>query len=191
MAARARSRSTAQHSITIRSPRSRSLSLVAIRSTMRFPYTLPRRIIAPVVSMFSTSLVAVPAFRRVEPVSASGPTLGRITTSHVAVSCAGGSEQESSAVRAPSVWARVNALRTNGVVPLAAIPTTTSRGVTAAVSMAAAPALTSSSAPSMERTSALGPPAMIPTTVSGGVPNVGGHSDASSTPRRPEVPAPT
>ena len=32
---------------------------------------------------------------------------------------------------------------------------------------------------------------MIPTTISGGVPNVGGHSAASSTPSRPLVPAPT
>ena len=31
---------------------------------------------------------------------------------------------------------------------------------------------------------------MIPCTSSGGTPNVGGHSDASSTPSRPEVPVP-
>ena len=31
---------------------------------------------------------------------------------------------------------------------------------------------------------------MMPTTISGGVPKVGGHSAASSTPRRPLVPAP-
>ena len=34
-----------------------------------------------------------------------------------------------------------------------------------------------------------GPPAMMPRTRAGGVPNVGGHSAASSTPRRPLVPA--
>ena len=34
------------------------------------------------------------------------------------------------------------------------------------------------------------PPAISPTTFSGGVPNVGGHSDASRTPNRPLVPAP-
>ena len=32
---------------------------------------------------------------------------------------------------------------------------------------------------------------MMPTTISGGVPKVGGHSAASSTPSRPLVPAPT
>lgn len=33
-------------------------------------------------------------------------------------------------------------------------------------------------------------PAMSPTIRSGDTPNVGGHSDASSTPKRPLVPAP-
>ena len=42
----------------------------------------------------------------------------------------------------------------------------------------------------MERVRAWYPPAMIPTTISGGVLNVGGHSLASRTPKRPEVPAP-
>ena len=41
------------------------------------------------------------------------------------------------------------------------------------------------------RVSAGDPPAMMPTTISGSVPNVGGHSVASSTPSRPLVPAPT
>ena len=106
------------------------------------------RIIAPVEMVLSTSFVAVPAFIRVEPVSASGPTLGRMTTSQVSASCLGGSEQETSTVFAPIVWARDRAARTNGVVPLAAMPTTTSRGVTCASSIAAIPAFTSSSAPS-------------------------------------------
>ena len=34
------------------------------------------------------------------------------------------------------------------------------------------------------------PPAIIPTTRLGSVPKVGGHSDASTTPSRPLVPAP-
>ena len=34
------------------------------------------------------------------------------------------------------------------------------------------------------------PPAISPTTSPGGVLKVGGHSEASSTPSRPEVPAP-
>src|SRR6266704_820463 len=45
---RAATRFTPQHSITMRSPRSRSLSLTAIRSTIRLPYARPSRIIAPV-----------------------------------------------------------------------------------------------------------------------------------------------
>ena len=47
-----------------------------------------------------------------------------------------------------------SAARTNGVVPLAAMPTTTSLGPTRRASISPSPALTSSSAPSIERTSA-------------------------------------
>ncbi len=126
IAARARARSAPAHSITIRSPRSRSLSLVAITSTIRLPYTLPSRIMAPVVMALRTSLVAVPAFMRVDPVTASGPTLGRITTSQASASWRGGSVQDSKPVVAPSDLARPSAARTNGVVPLAAIPSTKS-----------------------------------------------------------------
>jgi hypothetical protein len=88
-------------------------------------------------------------------------------------------------------WARPSAARTYGVVPLAAMPTTTSFPPTRRSSMALTPAFTSSSAPSTERTRAVAPPAITAITISGGVPNVGGHSAASSTPRRPLVPAPT
>ena len=38
---------------------------------------------------------------------------------------------------------------------------------------------------------ASGPPAMMRDDLVGGVPNVGGHSEASSTPMRPDEPAPT
>ena len=55
--------------------------MVARRSTIRLPNVLPSRTIAPVLSMFSTSLVAVPAFSRVEPLSTSGPTTGVIARS--------------------------------------------------------------------------------------------------------------
>jgi hypothetical protein len=58
-------------------------------------------------------------------------------------------------------------------------------------SIAAAPSSGWSSAPSMARVSASSPPAMTPCTISGSVPKVGGISEASSTPSRPEVPAPT
>src|SRR5437879_1931557 len=146
---------------------------------------------APVVVVFSTRFVAGAAFMRVDPVSTSGPTLGRISTSQVPVSSCGGSEQDTRPVTAPSVCARDSAARTNGVVPLAAMPRTKSRGSTRSRSIAAAPASTSSSAPSWLFTSAGRPPAMTPTTSSGGVPKVGGHSLASSRPRRPDAPAPT
>ncbi|HAU95330.1 MAG TPA: hypothetical protein DCX33_05230 [Serratia marcescens] len=57
--------------------------------------------IAPVDSMLSTSFCAVPDFRRVEPVSASGPTTGEIAT---CASCAIGESglQEMAAVGQPS-----------------------------------------------------------------------------------------
>ena len=44
--------------------------------------------------------------------------------------------------------------------------------------------------PSFARNIASFPPAIIPTTISGSVPKVGGHSEASKTPSRPLVPAP-
>ena len=71
------------------------------------------------------------------------------------------------------------------------MPTTTSRAETSSASRSAAPWSGSSSAPSTARVRAEWPPAIRPTTISGGVLNVGGHSEASSTPSRPEVPAPT
>ncbi len=121
---------------------------------MRLPYARPSRIIAPVESVLRTSFVAVPAFMRVDPVRASGPTFGSTRTSHVSTSTRGGSEHETSPVAAPMVCARDRAARTNGVVPLAAMPRTKSVGVTRAWSIAAIPAFTSSSAPSLLFTSA-------------------------------------
>src|SRR2546426_825518 len=94
---------------------------------------------APVVNVLSTSLVAVPALRRVEPVSTSGPAMGLMMTSHVSANTLGGVEH----VTRIAQTLGASAARTYGEVPLAAIPTTTSRFVTAAVSIAAAPALTS------------------------------------------------
>ena len=47
-------------------------------------------IIAIVVNILSTILVAVPAFMRVEPVTTSGPTSGAITTSCVCSSSSDG-----------------------------------------------------------------------------------------------------
>ena len=48
----------------------------------------------------------------------------------------------------------------------------------------------SSSAPSIDFFRALSPPAIMPVNRSGEAENVGGISDASKTPSRPEVPAP-
>ena len=77
----ASSRLTPVTVITVRRLRSTSFSLVAMRSTIMFSYTLPTRTKAAVVIMFSTSFCAVPDFMRVEPMSASGPTSGQIATS--------------------------------------------------------------------------------------------------------------
>ena len=191
MTRRASPRVTPVASMTTRSPRSTSFSLNAIMSTIKFPKVLPSRIIVPVEMVLRTNFVAVPAFNRVEPVRASGPACTAITKSHRSARSSGGWAQVSSPVAAPTSWARLRAAHTYGVVPLAAMPNTKSFGPTEWSSMAAVPAATSSSAPSWDRVNAAGPPAITPTTISGGVPNVGGHSVASKTPSRPLVPAPT
>jgi hypothetical protein len=191
MALRAAERSTPAASMTMRWLRSTSLSFQALRSTIRLPYVFPSRIMAPVVSVFNTSFVAVPAFIRVDPVTISGPTRTVMQMSQLSRSSRGGSEHDRNTVRAPSTWARARAAPTYGVVPLAAMPTTTSFLPTPREFTSRSPAPVSSSAPSMDLTRAAGPPAISPTTISGGVPKVGGHSAASSTPSRPLVPAPT
>ncbi len=61
-------------SITIRVPRSMSFTLLSCISTMRFPFTRPKRIITDVEIIFSISFCAVPDFIRVIPVTNSGPT---------------------------------------------------------------------------------------------------------------------
>ena len=81
---------------------------------------------APVVIMLSTSLVAVPAFMRVEPVTTSGPVSGSTMMSARSRISAGGGEQATSAVLAPTPRAYASACRTYGVVPEAAIPMTKS-----------------------------------------------------------------
>src|SRR6267142_1261288 len=76
-----------------------------------------------VVSVLSTSLVAVPALSRVEPARTSGPGAGAMTTFaltprarlHVTIT-----------VRAPARRAAASPPRTNRVTPLADTPTTTS-----------------------------------------------------------------
>ena len=70
---RASSSSTPAAVDTMEMARRTSFSLVGITSTIRLPYTLPRRIMAPVEIMLSTIFSAVPLFMRVEPVMTSGP----------------------------------------------------------------------------------------------------------------------
>src|ERR1043166_6782149 len=60
----------------MRVARSRNFTFAGTTSTIRLLVTLPSRTMASVDSVFKMSLVAVPAFRRVEPVRISGPTLG-------------------------------------------------------------------------------------------------------------------
>lgn len=79
---------------------------------MKWPQVLPSRIMAPVVSVLSTSLVAVPAFMRVEPVTASGPTRTVMQRSQVSRMRGGGSDMETRMVLAPRAWARPRAART-------------------------------------------------------------------------------
>jgi hypothetical protein len=86
---------------------------------------LPTLIIEMVVSMFSTILVAVPAFRRVEPAMISGPTAGAICRSTKFCSSEPG-QHVTKMIRARALRARVSAPRTNGVIPLAETPMTTS-----------------------------------------------------------------
>src|ERR1051326_1528908 len=188
--ARAVLKSTSVNSATMRAARSRNFALVVFRSIIKLPRTLPSLTIAPVLMMFSATFVAVPAFKRVEPVKISGPTARSIPrwTSTLSSRAA---LQVSKIVFAPNDFARRSAPSTNGVRPLAVIPTTTSASLTPRRSIASAPLLVSSSAPSTLRWSAVAPPAIMPCTNSGEAPNVGGISLASSTPRRPLVPAPT
>ncbi len=75
--------------------------------------------------MFSTILVAVPALSRVEPAMTSGPTAGAIVRSTKVWSSVPG-KQVTKMIRAPAWRARVRPPRTNGVMPLADTPTTTS-----------------------------------------------------------------
>ena len=68
--------------------RSRNFLFIGSRSIIKFPWTRPSRTIAPVLMMLSTILVAVPAFRRVEPATISGPVLRLINRSKSVVEAA-------------------------------------------------------------------------------------------------------
>src|SRR5712691_5514897 len=166
-------------SSTIRRTRPRSFSFAGETSTIRFPYVLPRRIIATVESVLSTSFCAVPAFRRVEPASSSGPTTIVIARSQSAASSESGAET-TQAVNARAAAAARAAPRTNGVRPPALTRTTTSSARTSRAA-ASRPAPSSSSAAS----------ALAATASTASLENVARHSAASASARRPEVPAPT
>lgn len=160
--------------------------------TIRFPKVRPDRTITPVESIFSTSLVAVPAFMRVLPVSTSGPVAGVIAIS-AACARADPGTQLNPTVSAPKLFAYSIAPSTYGVRPLAAMPTRVS-GLPSSANPAAArsraPSSGESSECSLDSRSAESPPAINPWTNSAGTEKVGGHSLASSTPSRPLVPAP-
>jgi hypothetical protein len=94
--------------------------------------------IAPVVSMLSTSFVAVPAFSLVEPAITSAPTAGEMVMSTNVCSSVAGS-QVTKMMRDPALRAPVNAPRTNWVMPLADTPMTTSLLVGAKRVMARTP----------------------------------------------------
>jgi hypothetical protein len=142
---------------------------------------------AAVVMALRAALVAEAALRRVDPVSTSGPVGMAITTSAIARRPGRGA-QVTSTVRRPRARAVSRPPRTNGVTELAEIPMRTSP--VRSLSASARPSSSRSSAPSTARNTASSPPAMTARMRSGSVPNVGGHSAASSTPRRPLVPAP-
>jgi hypothetical protein len=67
---------------------------------------------APVVIMLSTSFVAVPDLRRVDPVTTSGPTTGTMARSMSRPSSSAGGEFATSAVLAPMIRACAMAPRT-------------------------------------------------------------------------------
>src|SRR6266851_202625 len=177
-------------SARIRSARSASFSFVSIMSIIKFSYTCPSRAITAVLSMLSAIFCDVPAFSRVDPVNTSGPTSGAIT---IFASRPTGIRKfdVTATVVAPRFRAYFSAPTTYGVVPLAAIPTTTSRRVNFFARKSRSPLPSESSAPSTALVIARLPPAINATTSFGEVPNVGGHSAASSTPIRPLDPAPT
>jgi hypothetical protein len=127
-AARARGHGTSSATSPI--PRSSSLAFPRVStSTIRLPWTFPRRVIASVVIAFRTIFVAVPALRRVLPAITSGPVSTRIDTSASSGTSSAGTHARK-IVAAPTERAYARAPCTNGVVPPAAMPSTTSSGPT-------------------------------------------------------------
>src|ERR1700692_159962 len=140
--------------------------------------------------MLRTIFCEVPDFRRVDPVSISGPTSVAISTS---ATLATGVLRFTviAMVAAPVFDAKRNAPSTYGVVPLAQIPATTSLRVNLIFRRSRSAFAGEYSAPSTARVIAGLPPAIKARPNLGHVPNVGVHSAASSTATRPLEPAPT
>ena len=172
----------------IRVPRSTSFWLLSCMSTILLPLTWPRRIITAVDIMLSMSLEAVPDFILVEPVTNSGPTTATIGISQISAAFAP-SLQVMHEVSMPALRAPLMAPKIYGAPPEALMPTSVSDGVGLKASRSFQPRSASSSAPSTAVRMAVSPPAIIPMNFPL-TPYVGRISDASTIPRRPEVPAP-
>ena len=141
------------------------------------------------MSMLSTSFCAVPDFSRVEPATISGPTSGVIAISTARASSESGVQLIPIVDRAqaPGFGDRAEHIRRAAAGGDADEHVARSE---AAREQVATPIAGSSSVVSVARLRAASPPAMMPCTNSGGTLKVGGHSEASSTPSRPLVPAP-
>ena len=140
-------------------PRCTSFSFFRWTLTIRFPYTYPRRVMAPLESMFRIIFWAVPAFIRVEPEITSGPTSATIARS-AAFSRGELRLQVTAIVLVPRRRAYSSAATVNGVRPLAAIPTTTSCFWSFRLVISRSPNLRESSLASTAVARALGPPAI-------------------------------
>ena len=92
----------------MRRARASSFSLEARTSTIRLSKVFPSRIIETVEIVLRTSFCAVPAFRRVEPATNSGPTTTRISCSAMRASSDSGAETTQT-VSAPAAAAAASA----------------------------------------------------------------------------------
>ena len=88
-----------------------NFSFATCRSTIKFPYVLPKLIMTAVEIILRTNFCAVPAFKRVDPAKTSGP----VSTSIANMASLEISEfgfQLTAIVRAPTVFAYFNPLIT-------------------------------------------------------------------------------
>src|ERR671923_285526 len=164
---------------TTRRSRVRSFSFAGATPTIRFPYVLPRRIIATVEIVLRTSFCAVPALSRVEPERISGPTVISIAWS-AREACVVPEAHTNAIVRAPASRAASSAPLTYGVSPLALTPRTTSAALGERALMPAAPASRSSSAAAASSGGAPTPPATTARTLPPSTRSTFGSRTASS-----------